>query len=268
MEREQEKNLALMTTVILLLSVAFTLTIYYINDVKAKNVITNESYTKDNYADIIKDLQANADNVVLASKTEPVSVANVKGEQIVAREKTKAERGIETLVSLEEQEKIHKQMQQGEQESFDEQLINFVTKWEGNFQAKAFCDDYYKTTTKLIRKLPADCGKWTIWFWTNSYQGEVISYEEAIKRRDEAILWRKALISSNCISDKARIIAIDFIYQYSSKYANQMKYYANTCQENKIVGYIVEHRDFYRGKEQSWLVKREQARINLYYNNN
>ena len=164
---------------------------------------------------------------------------------------------------MEQWEKDHKQIY-SEQE-FNDKLINFVTKWEGAFQAKAFCDDYYKTETKLIRKSPSDCGKWTIGFWTNSFLGEHITYQEAITRRDRAIISRKEGIKSTCLSDNARIIAIDFIYQYSSKYANKMRHFANTCQESLIIGYIVNHRDYYKRKKQTGMVKREQARINLYY---
>ena len=147
-----------------------------------------------------------------------------------------------------------------------ENLYNFVRKWEGAFQAEAFCDSYYKTDTKLIRHPPHLCEKWTIWFWTNSYPWEVITYDEAIKRKQEAISWRNDKITSDCLSENQRIAIVDFTYQYSSKYVNQMRYYANNCQIWNAYQYIVAHRDFYKGKKQWWLVKREQMRINIFYN--
>ena len=118
----------------------------------------------------------------------------------------------------------------------------------------------------MIRHPANLCEKWTIWFGTNSYNWEVITYKEAVKRKEKAIDSRDDSIKSTCISDKARVIAVDFIYQYSSKYANQMRKYANDCNEKSILDYIIAHRDFYSSKEQWGLVKREQKRINYYYN--
>lgn len=142
----------------------------------------------------------------------------------------------------------------------------FVRDGEGAFQAEAFCDSYYKTDTWLIRHPPHLCEKWTIWFWTNSYQWEIITYEEAVNRKQRAIDSRNNSITSTCLTPKQRIVAVDFIYQYSSKYANQMRSYANNCEVDKLIQYIVAHRDYYKGKKQWGLVKREQRRINYFYN--
>lgn len=77
---------------------------------------------------------------------------------------------------------------------------------------------------------------------------------------------RNNSITSTCLTDNQKIAIVDFIYQYSSKYANQMRSYANNCQIDNAYQYIVSHRDFYKKKEQYWLVKREQLRINIFYN--
>lgn len=150
--------------------------------------------------------------------------------------------------------------------NYNEKLFEFVKNWEWNFQSKAFCDSYYKTKKWLIRKSWKDCTKWSIWFWTNSYWWETITYDEAIKRKNEAILARNNLITSKCLTDNQKIVTVDFMYQYSSKYANQIRYYANTCKINNIYQYIVSCRDYYKTKNQWGLVKREQKRINLFWN--
>lgn len=145
-------------------------------------------------------------------------------------------------------------------------MFDFVREWEGAFQSEAFCDSYYKTNKKLIRHPAHLCKKWTIWFGTNSYSWEIITYNEAIKRKQDAILSRNAKITSTCLTQNQRIAIVDFTYQYSSHYVNQMRKYANNCQIDKAYQYIVSHRDFYKWKDQWGLVKREQKRIEIFYN--
>lgn len=163
-----------------------------------------------------------------------------------------------------------------ETNNFYEKLYTFVREWEWSFQAQAFCDSYYSEEEKkkygitapwLIRKSPQHCTYWSIWFGTKSFQWEKITYEEAIKRKKEAINTRNNSITTNCISEKARIIAVDFIYQNSWKSANIMRNYAISCREDLIIWYIENSRDYYKSKQQWWMVKREQKRINYFYNN-
>lgn len=215
--------------------------------------ITNWSYIQDDYSEIIENLKENHKKF---KKTPSQNVSKEKKDIDIPKEIKVAEKSWNDT-------------------NFDSELIKFTTEWEWAFQPKAFCDSYYSDAEKikywitypwLIRKSAIHCTKWTIWFWTNSFPWEEITLKEAKERRDNAILARKNTITSDCISDKAKIVAIDFIYQYSSKYANQMRYYANTCQENRIIWYIIEHRDYYRTKNQWGLVKREQKRLNYFYN--
>ena len=168
-----------------------------------------------------------------------------------------------------------KEVVKSETNNFYEKLYTFVREWEWDFQAQAFCDSYYSkeekkkygiTATWLIRKSPAHCTYWSIWFGTKSFQWEKITYEEAINRKKEAINARNNSITTNCISEKARIIAVDFIYQNSWKSANIMRNYAISCREDLIIWYIENSRDYYRDKQQWWMVKREQKRINYFYN--
>lgn len=145
-----------------------------------------------------------------------------------------------------------------------QRMFDFVREWEWTFQPNAFCDSYYKKSWKMIRHPASLCTKWTIWFWTNSYAWEVIDYNEAIKRKEKAILDRYKNIENSCFTEIQKIVAVDFIYQYSSKYANQMILFANDCNTHWAYNYIVAHRDFYKNKGWNWMVKREQRRINYF----
>lgn len=147
--------------------------------------------------------------------------------------------------------------------SFFVRLKDFVKKWEWNFQANAFCDDYYRTDNWLFRKSPDECWYWSIWFWTKSYRWEVITLEEAIERKTRDLEKRNSLITSTCLTDNQRIAIVDFMYQhwvYSG-----IKEYANKCEINKAYNLIVWWRDNYKSKNQTGMVKREQLRINLFY---
>lgn len=148
--------------------------------------------------------------------------------------------------------------------SYKEKLYNFVRQWEWAFQDKSFCDSYYKKQWALIRHPAHLCEKWTIGFWTNSYPWEVITYEEAVRRKKEAIDARDNRITTDCLTDNQRIAMVDFIYQYSSYYANRMVQYGNSCNPQGAYNFIVAHRDHYKAKWHSWMVKREQLRINLF----
>jgi hypothetical protein len=46
-----------------------------------------------------------------------------------------------------------------------------------------------------------------------------------------------------------------------------MRNYAISCREDLIIWYIENSRDYYKSKQQWWMVKREQKRINYFYNN-
>lgn len=157
-------------------------------------------------------------------------------------------------------------------DTFKEDLFSFVSKWEWSFQPKAFCDSYYKTTTWLVRKIWKDCTRWSIWYWTESYWGEIISYEEWVRRRDADILNRNNLITSSCLTNNQRIVTVDFMYQHWNS-SSKVKVNANLCNPNAIFWMITWWRDRYNGKiainwkyiYQPWMVKREQLRINLFY---
>lgn len=151
-----------------------------------------------------------------------------------------------------------------EQGSFSlEKLQKFVAKWEWEFQYDAFCDDYYKTKTKLIRKVWKDCQRWNIWYWTKSYWGEEISLEEWIKRRNKDLVYRNSLIKSTCLNENQRIAVVDFLYQHGVN--SWIRRLANDCKIKEVYYRIVWWRDLYESKEQYWMVKREQLRINIFY---
>ena len=159
-------------------------------------------------------------------------------------------------------------------------LFEFVSEWEWSFQYKAFCDDYYSEEEKkkkwiiykwLIRKSPQDCEIWSIWFWTRSYQWEVITYEEWISRRNKDITARNNLITTSCLTENQRIATVDFMYQHWNN--SWVKTLANKCNTDAIYQRIVWWRDRYNGKiavnwkytYQTWMRDREQLRINLFY---
>lgn len=152
-----------------------------------------------------------------------------------------------------------------EQQIFEDKLFDFISKWEWAFQPNAFCDSYYKTKKWLIRKSGKDCTRWSIWYWTKSYWGEVITYEEWVRRRNEDIRHRNSLIKSDCLTENQRIATVDFMYQHWSN-SSWIKGYANRCESNKIYNTIVWYRDRYRSQHKWGLVKREQMRINYFYN--
>lgn len=145
-----------------------------------------------------------------------------------------------------------------------EKLFAYIAMSEGSFQAEAFCDSYYKTATKLIRKSPDDCTRWSIGYGTISFRWEVITYEEGIKRKQEDIRARDALITSTCLTENQRIAVIDFMYQHWN-YASNVKYNANSCNTNYIFWKFAAWRDQYRAAKKYWMERREQLRINKFY---
>ncbi len=160
-------------------------------------------------------------------------------------------------------------------ENFYDKLYTFVMEGEWEFQPNAFCDSYYSEEEKklywithawLIRKSPQHCTYWSIWFWTKSYQGETIAYEEAIKRKVEDLQRRETYIKSDCLNDNQKIVVLDFFYQHGVNSSN-MQTKVNSCRINDIYFTIVNWRDYYKSAQQWWMVKREQKRINYFYNN-
>lgn len=175
---------------------------------------------------------------------------------------------------LEEQNKIQKEMIKERVEmSFENKLFDFITKWEWTFQPVSFCDSYYRKNGRLIRETWKYCDRWSIGFWTLSYWGEKITIEEWEKRRNEDIKNRNSLITSDCLTESQRIATVDFMYQHWNN-SSWIKEYANRCEINKIYNIIVWWRDAYKWKflvnwkslKSIWLAKREQKRINLFYN--
>ena len=147
----------------------------------------------------------------------------------------------------------------------NQELFDFIREWEWAFQAKAFCDSYHYLQGKLIRKSPSECTYWSIGFGTISQQGEVITLEEATKRKEEDILKRKALITSTCLTDNQIIATVDFFYQMGSN-RGTVKEDANNCNISGIYNQMVGWRDIHKKWWKTGLVNREQRRINLYYN--
>lgn len=146
-------------------------------------------------------------------------------------------------------------------------------KWEWEFQANAFCDSYYTEAEKkkywithkwMIRKSPAHCTYWSIWYGTKSYQWEVITYDEAIRRKKADLRRRDKLITSKCLTDNQRIATVDFMYQHGVN-SSKMTYKANNCQKTQLFFTIAWWRDEYKRQQKWWMVKREQARLNIFY---
>lgn len=158
-------------------------------------------------------------------------------------------------------------------------LYEFVKKWEWEFQSHAFCDSYYSekekikywiTSTWLIRKSPADCTYWSIWYWTKSYRGEVITHQEAIERKVADLERRKAVMFwenwGKCLTNEQKIVILDFAYQHWVN-SSGMKQKIAHCNIKDIYYTLVNWRDHYRKTGKWWMVKREQMRINYFYNN-
>lgn len=118
----------------------------------------------------------------------------------------------------------------------------------------------------MIRKSPAHCTYWSIWFGTKSFQWEKITYEEAVKRKIDDLKRREQYIKSDCLTESQKIVVLDFFYQHGVNSSN-MQWKVNTCRINDIYYTIVNWRDYYKSKQQWWMVKREQKRINYFYNN-
>lgn len=144
-----------------------------------------------------------------------------------------------------------------------EDLKEFVKKWEWSFQEKAFCDSYYKSNWRLIRHPSNLCTRWSIGFWTISYQWEKITYDEAVKRKAEDLKQRMSLIKSDCLTNNQLIVVVDFMYQHWSYSSNIIKN-VNKCDTEAIYNTFTHWRDVYKAKKYSWMVKREQLRINLF----
>ena len=148
--------------------------------------------------------------------------------------------------------------------TYDNQAIfDFVAQGEWAFQAEAFCDSYYKTNSKLIRKSPDDCTYWSIGFWTISHRGEVITEEEARRRKEADILRRKELITSNCLTQSQMMATVDFLYQMGSN-RSWVKEMANRCDTEWIYNVLVSWRDNNAGLNRQGLVIRDQRRINIF----
>lgn len=152
-------------------------------------------------------------------------------------------------------------------------MYNFVKEWEWSFQSKAFCDDYYTESEKikywikskwLIRKPAHLCWRWSIWYWTESFQGEVINYDEWIKRKVQDLKNRSALIKSTCLTDNQKVVVVDFMYQHWNN-SSWMVYKANNCQTSQIYYMVAWWRDNYKKQKQWGMVKREQLRLNYFY---
>lgn len=172
-----------------------------------------------------------------------------------------------TQNTQEKKEVVKSETKQSEQsENFYEKLYSYVREWEWSFQAQAFCDSYYNTETGLIRKSAKDCTYWSIWFGTKSFQWEVITYEEAVRRKIDDLKRREQYIKSDCLTESQKIVVLDFFYQHGVNSSN-MQWKVNNCRINDIYYTIVNWRDYYKSKQQWWMVKREQKRINYFYNN-
>lgn len=147
--------------------------------------------------------------------------------------------------------------------SFNDKLYDYISQWEWKFQYKSFCDSYYKTNNKLIRHSPENCTRWSIWYWTISHQWEIITYGEWIDRRNRYIDNIIPYVDQNCFTDNEKIAILDFMYQMWSNRSN-IKYYVSMCDKEQIKWIMINFRDIARSKNQSWLEKRYQARINLF----
>ena len=111
-------------------------------------------------------------------------------------------------------------------------LFDFVIGWEWSFQAKAFCDDYYKRNWKLIRKKWKDCGRWSIWYGTISYWGEVITLEEG-KARMVRYLENVYNKIPNCWTERQKIAISDMTYQFWGAYM-KLNTYVQRCDYNSV----------------------------------
>lgn len=76
---------------------------------------------------------------------------------------------------------------------------------------------------------------------------------------------RKKLITSTCLTDSQLIVTLDYMYQHWNNSKN-IRYLANNCKKTDIYYTIANWRDYYKNKGWYWMVKREQLRLNYYYN--
>lgn len=134
----------------------------------------------------------------------------------------------------------------------DREVVDFIAWWEWAFQHKAFCDDYYKTNGKLIRKNPKNCKRFSIWYGTKSFHWETITYEE----------WKDRMLSyiSNmqkvpkCWNKNQKIAILDYQYQFW-KYSANINTYIDRCDYGSVKMILYPY-----GKNYLWGIKDRRIR--------
>lgn len=105
------------------------------------------------------------------------------------------------------------------------EAVEFTAGFEG-LRLKAYYDWYANGSNR-----------WSIWYWTKSYKGEVITKEEAIKRKLDII---KPIYNSipNCFNQNQKTALTSYIYNVW-KYAMNINSYVKKCKKNDVA-YIMQ----------------------------
>jgi GH24 family phage-related lysozyme (muramidase) len=139
---------------------------------------------------------------------------------------------------------------------FKQALYTFIKIGEGSFQEEAFCDSYYTKDQKerytiayqgKVRHPAHLCTYWSIGYGTSSFQGEVVTIEEALQRKKDDVDRRHSKITSDCLTENQRIATVDFLYQHGIN-SSGVLYKANTCNISGVYNMLVWWRDRYNGK--------------------
>lgn len=100
-----------------------------------------------------------------------------------------------------------------------------------------------------------DATRWSIWFWTKSYQWECIDREEAYKRKLSHIQPLINLVDKSCYTHNQKIAMISYMYNVWSGAMN-ISHYVSGCRKNDVLYIMWKYWYTANWEWSNWLAKR------------